>query len=180
MENTKWVSTWANATSIITRQVENYTKDITLRYPIKSAFKGSKLRFGFSNFCGTESITITSATVAKSDEKGNLISDTTAITFKGKESVTIEKGIESREYLYNELSKIDSLNVFPSKSNFMLIGIKDTGFTASEFAFELMKKGVIVRDCTSFKGLDEYWIRISICTLEEDKKFIDIVKEVLS
>ena len=87
---------------------------------------------------------------------------------------SIEKGIESREYLYNELSKIDSLNVFPSKSNFMLIGIKDTGFTASEFAF------VIVRDCTSFKGLDEYWIRISICTLEEDKKFIDIVKEVLS
>ena len=94
MENTKWVSTWANATSIITRQVENYTKDITLRYPIKSAFNGSKLRFGFSNFCGTESITITSATVAKSDEKGNLLSDTTAITFKGKESVTIEKGIE--------------------------------------------------------------------------------------
>lgn len=93
---------------------------------------------------------------------------------------SIEKGIESREYLYNELSKIDSLNVFPSKSNFMLISIKDTGFTASEFAFELMKKGVIVRDCTSFKGLDEYWIRISICTLEEDKKFIDIVKEVLS
>ena len=93
---------------------------------------------------------------------------------------SIEKGIESREYLYNELSKIDSLNVFPSKSNFMLIGIKDTGFTESEFAFELMKKGVIVRDCTSFKGLDEYWIRISICTLEEDKKFIDIVKEVLS
>lgn len=94
MENTKWVSTWANATSIITRQVENYTKDITLRYPIKSAFKSSKLRFGFSNFCGTESITITGATVAKSDEKGNLLSDTTAITFKGKESVTIEKGIE--------------------------------------------------------------------------------------
>ena len=35
---------------------------------------------------------------------------------------------------------------------------------------ELMKKGVIVRDCTSFKGIDEYWIRISIATLEEDKR----------
>ncbi len=93
---------------------------------------------------------------------------------------SIKKGIESREYLYQELSKIDLLNVFPSKSNFMLIGIKDTGFTASEFSLELMKRGVIVRDCTSFKGLDEYWIRISICTLEEDKKFIEIVKEVLS
>ena len=93
---------------------------------------------------------------------------------------SIEKGIESRQYLYDELSKIDSLNVFPSKSNFMLIGIKDTGFTASELSLELMKNGVIVRDCTSFKGLDEYWIRISICTLDEDEKFIKIIKEVLS
>ena len=52
--------------------------------------------------------------------------------------------------------------------------------TAGYRAVELMKKGVIVRDCTSFKGLDEYWIRISICTLEEDEKFINILKEVIS
>ena len=103
-------------------------------------------------------------------------------TFRDKDYIkeSIEKGIESRQYLYDELSKIDSLNVFPSKSNFMLIGIKDTGFTAAELALELMKRGIIVRDCTSFKGLDEYWIRISICTLEEDAKFIEIIKEVLN
>ncbi len=103
-------------------------------------------------------------------------------TFRDKDYIesSIERGIESRQYLYDELSKIDSLNVFPSKSNFMLIGVKDTGFTASELALELMKRGIIVRDCTSFKGLDEYWIRISICTLEEDAKFIEIIKEVLS
>ena len=103
-------------------------------------------------------------------------------TFRDKDYIeeSIRKGIESREYLYNEVSKIDGLNVFPSKSNFMLIRVKDTGFTASELALELMKKGIIVRDCTSFKGLDEYWIRISICTLEEDEKFIKILKEVLN
>lgn len=103
-------------------------------------------------------------------------------TFKDKRYIaeSIEKGIESRQYLYDELSKIDSLNVFPSKSNFMLIGVKYTGFTASELALELMKRGIIVRDCTSFKGLDEYWIRISICTLEDDEKFINIIKEVLN
>ena len=103
-------------------------------------------------------------------------------TFRDKDYIedSIKKGIESREYLYTEVSKIDGLKVFPSKSNFMLINVKDTGFTASELAHELMKKGIIVRDCTSFKGLDEYWIRISICTLKEDEKFINILKEVLS
>ncbi len=103
-------------------------------------------------------------------------------TFRDSEYIesSIKKGIESRQYLYDEVSKIDGLYVFPSKSNFMLIRVKDTGFTASELAHELMKKGVIVRDCTSFKGLDEYWIRISICTLEEDERFIEILKEVLN
>lgn len=103
-------------------------------------------------------------------------------TFKDTQYITesIKKGIESRQYLYEEVSKIDDLKIFPSKSNFMLINVKNTGFTASELALELMKKGIIVRDCTSFKGLDEYWIRISICTLEEDEKFIKILKEVLN
>ena len=103
-------------------------------------------------------------------------------TFRDKDYIaeSIEKGIESRQYLYDEVSKIDGLKPFPSKSNFILIGVKDTGFTASELALKLMERGIIVRDCTSFKGLDEYWVRISICTLEDDKKFIDILKEVLS
>ena len=102
-------------------------------------------------------------------------------TFKDKSYIdkSIKDGIESRDYLIDELSKIDSLNVFPSKSNFILIGIKDTGFTAAEITREFMKKGIIVRYCTSFKGLDEYWIRISICTMEENKKFIEIVHEVV-
>lgn len=103
-------------------------------------------------------------------------------TFRDKQYIeeSIKKGIESRQYLYDEVSKINGLHVFPSKSNFMLIDVRETGFTASQLAHQLMKKGIIVRDCTSFKGLDEYWIRISICTLEEDEKFIEILKEVLS
>ena len=102
-------------------------------------------------------------------------------TFKDTDYIerSIHDGIESRDYLIDELSKIDSLNVFPSKSNFILIGIKDTGYTAAEIAREFMKRGIIVRDCTSFKGLDEYWIRISICTMEENKRFIEIVHEVV-
>jgi len=92
---------------------------------------------------------------------------------------SIKKGIESREFLYEELSKISSLNTFKSYSNYILIGIKETGFTASELSKELLKRGVIVRDCTSFKGLDEYWIRVSIGTLEEDKKFLTIITDIL-
>jgi histidinol-phosphate aminotransferase len=42
-----------------------------------------------------------------------------------------------------------------------------------------MQSGVIVRDCTSFKGLDEYWIRVSVGTLENNAEFIKILKNIV-
>ena len=93
---------------------------------------------------------------------------------------SIKDGIESRDFLYDEISKMKSVKVYKSYSNFMLIDIHDTGFTAAEITREFMKRGMIVRDCTSFKGLDEYYFRISICTLEEDKKFLKVMKEILN
>ena len=93
---------------------------------------------------------------------------------------SIKDGIESRDFLYDEISKMKSVKVYKSYSNFMLIDIHDTGFTAAEITREFMKRGMIVRDCTSFKGLDEYYFRISICTLEEDKKFLKVMREILN
>ncbi|MDR0912083.1 MAG: histidinol-phosphate transaminase [Methanobrevibacter sp.] len=102
-------------------------------------------------------------------------------TFKDKLFIkeSTVKGIESRDFLYNQLSRFKNLNVFNSSSNYIFVGIKDTGFTAKEFTYKLMEKGVIIRDCTSFKGLDEYWIRISIGTMKDDEKFIEILHEII-
>ncbi|MDR2966858.1 MAG: histidinol-phosphate transaminase [Methanobacteriaceae archaeon] len=102
-------------------------------------------------------------------------------TLKDKNYIveSIEKGIESREFLFNKLNKIKSLNVFKSYSNYILVGIEKTGFKASELSKELLKNGIIIRDCTSFKGLDEYWVRVSIGTMKENKKFISIINTIL-
>jgi len=91
----KWVTVWGNATSIADHRPETYARDITLRYPVKCAFYGDKLRLHFSNFCGTEPITLTRVTVAPSlsDREINL-KDAALVTFKGSESVTIEAGQE--------------------------------------------------------------------------------------
>lgn len=91
-----------------------------------------------------------------------------------------EYSITSRELLYAEISKIDNIRIFPSKSNYLLMNIRETGMNAAELSKKLLKKGIIVRDCTSFKGLDEYWIRASVGTLEQDKKFIKVLKELVS
>ena len=65
---TKWVACWGNATSITDRSEAVYAKDLTLRYPIRVVFAGSKLRFHFSNLTGTEEVKITRAFVALKDK----------------------------------------------------------------------------------------------------------------
>ncbi|MGB9937606.1 MAG: histidinol-phosphate transaminase [Methanobacterium sp.] len=92
---------------------------------------------------------------------------------------SIRVGIESREYLYENMSKFENLDVYASKANYILVDVRKTGMTSGEFAEELLKRGIIVRDCYSFKGLDEYWIRVSVGTLDEDKRFIEVLKDLV-
>jgi histidinol-phosphate aminotransferase len=87
--------------------------------------------------------------------------------------------VESREFLYTSMLKFKNLTVYESKANYMLVDIRETRLTAKKLSEELMKRGIIVRDCTSFKGLDEYWIRVSVGTIEEDEKFIKILGDII-
>lgn len=55
----KYITTWGNAISIADRRPENYAKDLTLRYPIRPMFDGTKLKITLDNFCGTEAVRVT-------------------------------------------------------------------------------------------------------------------------
>lgn len=102
-KNQTWCSMWGNAVSIAEHRPESYAKDITLRYPVYAPFDGTALRFTFDNYCGSEPVSITKATVSIADcdfncdditRKINLScpmqeSATAQITFSGNSSVTI-------------------------------------------------------------------------------------------
>lgn len=89
-----WVSCWGNATSITDRKESVYAKDITLRYPIRICFEGSKLRFRFSNLTGTEPVTLTTVHIAKR-AAGTDSYNPVPVTFsQGETSVTIDPGTE--------------------------------------------------------------------------------------
>ena len=89
---TKWVACWGNATSISDRKEAVYSKDLTLRYPIRVVFNGSKLRFHFSNLTGTESVKINKAFVAKKEPEVEY--NPVKITFKNRDFVQILPGKE--------------------------------------------------------------------------------------
>jgi len=79
----------------------------------------------------------------------------------------------SFDYLYGELDKM-GLEYVPSVTNFFLIKVGK----GKEVFQELLKKGTIVRPMDGYK-MPEY-IRINIGTQEENKKFINDLKEVIT
>jgi histidinol-phosphate aminotransferase len=78
---------------------------------------------------------------------------------------------EAKAYLVEELTSL-GYKPIPSRSNFFLV---KTG-NATELRHILIKKGILVRDCTSF-GMPDY-IRIAPLAITDCKQLIDAMKEV--
>ena len=69
-------------------------------------------------------------------------------------------------WVSNELSKIKNLKVHNSSTNFFLIESK---FSLSSNIHYLEKKGILIRECNSFRFLNEKWARISLQTRKNNK-----------
>ncbi len=83
--------------------------------------------------------------------------------------------VEERERLKKELERF--FKVYPSQANFLFVKSKVKSRIVVE---ELMKKGVIIRDCSNFIGCDEYSMRISVGTREENDFLLDALEELRS
>jgi threonine-phosphate decarboxylase len=93
---------------------------------------------------------------------------------------TIEVVKEEKKFLSNELSRIDGFSVFPADTNFILVDVRKTGFRASQLREKMIRQGLLVRDCSSFIGLDAFYIRVAVRTRKENEKLLDAFKKVLT
>ena len=77
----------------------------------------------------------------------------------------------ARKYLKKALTQL-GLETVPTDANFLLIKVDK----ASKWRYLLLKKGIVVRDCTSF-GLPNY-IRVGIRVIEDCKILVKAISEV--
>ena len=82
-----------------------------------------------------------------------------------------------RENFYKELASIENLRAYESFGNFILVKILK-GPDASKLREKLMKKGLVVRNCESFKNLDESYFRFCILDDDANERLIENVKEI--
>ena len=77
-----------------------------------------------------------------------------------------------RKRVYEKLSKIENLKVHNSATNFFLIESKTSLSPNIKY---LQRKGILIRECSSFRFLGEKWARIS---LQSNKNNILLCKEI--
>lgn len=127
----KWVTVWGNATSVADHKPETYAKDLTLRYPVTCVFGGEKVRLHFSNFCGTQPVTLSQVTFARARTDREIsLHNARLVTFGGAESVTIPAGgeIVSDEITFHIKPKgVVSVSIYLKDFTLMRSGVVITG-----------------------------------------------------
>lgn len=87
----------------------------------------------------------------------------------------VEKIKQERERVIKELRKM-GVTVYPSEANYVLI---ETPLKSSVLVEELMKRGVVVRDCSNFIGCNSNHVRVSIGKKDENDMFLEALREIL-
>ena len=81
---------------------------------------------------------------------------------------------ESR-YLKNSISKIDGFQCHDADANFILIKTKQNSQTLQK---KLLKEKILIRDCSTFRGLNNNYIRIAVKTRKENEQLVKAMEKI--
>ena len=138
---------------------------------------GLRVGYGIAN---EEIINVLSC--AKIPWNVNCLAQTAAVAaLKDEEHLYVTRELIKKEkaWLNAELGKFVSFKFSTPDANFFFINIRKSGLTASQLKSKLLKQGILIRDCTSFRGLDEFYVRIAVKTRVENEQLIEALKRTV-
>ncbi len=138
---------------------------------------GLRVGYGIAN---EEIISVLSC--AKIPWNVNCLAQAAAVAaLKDEEHLRVTRELIKKEklWLHNELSKFGAFKFSPPDANFFFIDIRKSGLTATRIKNSVLKQGILIRDCTSFKGLDEFYIRVAVKTHVENERLIEAFKRTV-
>ncbi len=84
-----------------------------------------------------------------------------------------------KHYLQDEISNLRGLRLFPADANFLFIDVSESPFTAPQLKKKLLQSRILIRDCSSFRGLDDHYIRVAIRKRHENASLTKALKKIL-
>jgi threonine-phosphate decarboxylase len=79
------------------------------------------------------------------------------------------------DFLRKSISKLGGFSCFDTSTNFILIKTK---MDSQSLQKKLLKKNILVRDCSTFRGLGRNYIRVAVKTHKENLKLIRALEEL--
>ncbi len=103
----------------------------------------------------------------------------TALEDRSYHEATVDAIKKERENLYSKCKEIEGIKVYKSDANFLFMKVEADGFDSEKLFVELLKMGILVRNCSSFENCDNNFIRTTVGTPDQNERFITSLKEIL-
>ncbi len=93
--------------------------------------------------------------------------------FRGRTLRWLQK---ERQFLQENLAELDDFTLFPGEANFFLLRIEASDITAGHLQQELIEHDILIRDASSFTGLNQSYFRIAVKTRSQNKKLLSALQ----
>lgn len=137
------------------------------------------IRFGYG--IATENLIETLETTRQPWSINTLAGFATLAAFNDKAFIenTRRTIAKERAEFAKMLMEIDCLQVFPSETNFLLVKILNPKFTSTGLREQMAKEGMLIRDCSTFVGLDDSFFRVTVRASADNAKLVEGFRRVL-
>lgn len=92
---------------------------------------------------------------------------------------TLNRNAEERAWLTDALYAI-GLTVFPSHANFLLFQLPQEQRDGSVWERLIVEHGIVVRNCATFDGLDDSYLRFAVRVREDNQRLVRALISVLN
>ena len=137
------------------------------------------IRFGYG--IAAENFIDTLQTVRQPWSINGLAGYATLAAFKDKEFIENTKRtiVKEKAEFARVLTEIGGLHVFPSETNFLLVKILNKKTTSTALRESMAKEGILIRDCSTFVGLDDSYFRVTVRSPKENLVLVKTLKKAL-
>lgn len=84
----------------------------------------------------------------------------------------------ARAELFNGLAGMPGIEPLPSAANYLLCRLE--GISAAALADRLARSGILVRDCRSFDGLGDRYIRVAVRSERDNHQLVSSMRKVIN
>ncbi len=102
------------------------------------------------------------------------------LLFQDKEYIKKTRNLilSEREYMYTKLRELPFFYVYPAYANFLLVQIQKDGLTSSDVFEACIREGLMIRDCSSFTGLEGEFVRFCIMDPEDNRRLLTVFQKI--